>query len=575
MRHPSVPAATLMSLLLLGTATTLVVLPRPVTAELASAQHVPWSAEVVEPGIVPNGHKPKALADVDGDGDLDVFAYYAGSGMFWYEHPTWTRHRMNGARGGEDARAVDVDGDRDVDIVVSGTRWFENPLSGGGDPRGAWAVHEVGGADSHDLLAGDVDGDGRPDLVVLGGTYLQAGSGWRFVSNAIYPDRGYKGSELADVDGDGDLDLIASTASTPYRLAWWANPLPAADPATTPWTKRVITEAWSVTAIGTGDMDGDGQRDIVMAPLKSAGGLWWLRAPADPTAPGTWERRLVDATVSFVHQTSLFAEDIDDDGSLDIVLAEQEQSERKRLAVYYNGVRDGDWATSVLADTGGHNPKVGDVDGDGDVDLLNANHGFYGADNPVVLWRNGLQWSDGTSAERRSDDEPEPDTSPHDDREPVAEHDPDTQHEPEHPARRRVPHAARAPSPTPSPTTSPPPSQWRSDDFDGAALDTAVWRTVDPVRDGKVTMTTTDGGDSGVSLSVPGGTSHDPWVPNRALRISRAGAVGGLRRRGGVPVRTDADLPDARSHARELDGPRAALRGAPRPRLAASPTPRP
>ena len=42
----------------------------------------------------------------------------------------------------------------------------------------------------------------------------------------------------------------------------------------------------------------------------------------------------------------------------------------------------------MLATTGGHNIKVGDVDNDGDPDILNANHGFNGAANPVELWRN-------------------------------------------------------------------------------------------------------------------------------------------------------------------------------------------
>lgn len=467
----------------------------PISPSLADAQPatstpVVWQAQVVEPGIVANGHKPKALGDFDGDGRLDVFAYYAGAGMYWYEYPAWERHRMNGARGGEDARAVDVDGDGDTDVVVSGTRWLENPLAGGGDPRGTWPVHEIGGADSHDLLTGDVNKDGRPDVVVLGGTYFQTASSWRYVSNALFPDRGYKGSELAGVDRDGDLDLLAPTASAPYKIAWWANPLPASDPATTPWTKRVIATAWKVTAIGIGDMDGDGLRDVVMAPLKSTGGLWWLKAPADPTAPGDWRRHLVDPTVSFVHQTSVFAEDVDLDGSLDILLAEQEQSAHKRLAVYYNGVAAGEWPISLLATTGGHNPKVGDMDSDGDVDILNANHGFYGADNPVVLWRNGVRGPEQPPG-------PGPTASP-----------------------------TPSPSPTLSPSPSPPaPAGWGSDDFSGSTLGN-TWSTVDPVGDGTVAMTSPRLGEGGVSLSVPAGASHDAWAPNRALRITRAAPTG-------------------------------------------------
>src|SRR5262249_11018871 len=43
---------------------------------------------------------------------------------------------------------------------------------------------------------------------------------------------------------------------------------------------------------------------------------------------------------------------------------------------------------------GGHNCKAGDVDGDGDIDLLSANHGWNGAPNPIELFRNTVRSPD-------------------------------------------------------------------------------------------------------------------------------------------------------------------------------------
>ena len=90
-----------------------------------------------------------------------------------------------------------------------------------------------------------------------------------------------------------------------------------------------------------------------------------------------------------MHQGSIQVADFDGDGNPDLALAEQEQSETDRVAVFYNLERDGSsWGRQILAATGGHNIKVGDIDNDGDSDILNANHGFFGAANPVELWRN-------------------------------------------------------------------------------------------------------------------------------------------------------------------------------------------
>jgi hypothetical protein len=117
--------------------------------------------------------------------------------------------------------------------------------------------------------------------------------------------------------------------------------------------------------------------------------LFWYQAPTDP-AQGVWRRRTIDESVQGVHQGGIQIADVDQDGTPDVVISEMEQSPKKRIAIYYSNGRGTGWRPQVLATTGGINLAIGDADDDGDVDLLNANHGVYGASTALELFRNDL-----------------------------------------------------------------------------------------------------------------------------------------------------------------------------------------
>jgi hypothetical protein len=373
-------------------------LPLTALPAVAQAAWPHFQNIVVDSSTGSERYNEKALADVNGDGLVDVIAQNGSSGVFWYRCPDWTAFQVSTWRyHGEEALAVDVDGDGDPDLVASGRSdrepvWYENPRSEGADLTNTlWTVHQLGSFDpraSHDLEVADVDQNGRIDVIMMGGILFQTGDNvWSFSSAAaVLPGRGPSGTGSGDIDGDGDVDIVAPDGEG--LVLWWENPLPTGNPKTTAWTSRIIGPAWDDTSSQLGDLNDDGRTDVVVAPYAGSGGLYWFIGPTNPKAPGAvWVDLLIDPTISDVHEGSMHIHDFDLDGTPDLLVTEQEQSDGDAVAIYYND-GSGSFTKNLLASTGGFNTKVADLEGDGDFDLLNAPSGYYGVANPLTVMRN-------------------------------------------------------------------------------------------------------------------------------------------------------------------------------------------
>lgn len=95
---------------------------------------------------------------------------------------------------------------------------------------------------------------------------------------------------------------------------------------------------------------------------------------------------MIDNSVDYVHTFKMA--DADNDGDLDIVFAEMQQSKRKRVGMYVNQGNGTSWRLQVLANTGAHNIRTGDIGNDGDVDIVGAKWGSENQTSPVVAWEN-------------------------------------------------------------------------------------------------------------------------------------------------------------------------------------------
>jgi len=140
------------------------------------------------------GSSGLSLVDLDGDGDqdalvtngdmLDDFVVKPYHGIRWLENRgsfPWLAHEIAGLAGVERARAVDLDGDGDLDVVAC---TFVAPAPEGRDP-------------------GPVDRASLPSLV-----WLEQEAPGRFARHTLERGGRHVSLDVADVDGDGDVDVV-------------------------------------------------------------------------------------------------------------------------------------------------------------------------------------------------------------------------------------------------------------------------------------------------------------------------------------------------------------------------------
>lgn len=325
----------------------------------------------------------KTVGDLSGDGRVDVLAASAsGGGLFWYEYPAWSKHRIDSGSFSTDMQAGDVDGDGDLDAIIprdgTGLAWYENPRPGGDPRKSPWSRHQIDREGAHDLEVGDIDGDGRLDVAARHGEtriYLQhEPKSWRRIR---IPTGGRGGTALGDLDGDGDLDI--------GQNGYW---LETPEDKDSTWTRHEIAGGWPTDAgVHIADLNRDGRPDVLLAPAETSGRLAWYESQSPRRGP--WTEHVIDADVSHIH--TLKTADVDGDGHLDVVTAEMEQSPRRRVSVHFNLGGASKWRHQVVGRTGSHNLRVADIGGDGDMDIVGANHGNHGGATPIDLWENLLR----------------------------------------------------------------------------------------------------------------------------------------------------------------------------------------
>jgi hypothetical protein len=271
----------------------------------------------------------------------------------------------------------DLDGDGDLDAVMANYAnnaqavWLN-------DGHGAFTAHPTiprfGVGLSTDIALGDLDDDGDLDAVVTN-TVSQADTVWLndgsggFTAHPDVPTLGAEngfGLALGDLDGDGDLDVVIANTTNQPETVWLNDGQGAfsAHPSAPGFGGEYSIE------VALGDLDGDGDLDAVVANTADQPQSTWLN-----DGSGVFSAHPITPTFGAGDGWDMDLGDLDGDGDLDAVVANvDDQAE----TVWLN---DGSGAFSAHPNTPSFGTgdsfglSLGDLDGDGDLDAVVANYG--------------------------------------------------------------------------------------------------------------------------------------------------------------------------------------------------------
>jgi hypothetical protein len=348
------------------------------------------------------------IGDIDGDGDIDIACGDIEKGqkemptlVNWHENPgsiakVWKKHSVGKTiKAADRFEIADINGDGKADIIVSEEMYpglepeanifvYTNP----GNPNTEnWARKSIITTWSvNNLDVADLDNDGDNDIV----SNEHKGTDYRrliFENDGkgnftmFSPDKGHEshlGSQLFDLDSDGDLDMVSIAWDHHQYLHVWRN-----DAIKKEYTWKhlsTITGEIPQTAGGkqqtsclTADLDNDGAAEIVITDRSVTPSVIMYTFKN-----GKFVKSVIDNDPLKIEAGNAYM-DIDNDGDVDIIFPGEGQSNQIWWWENPFPAKDGKpWKRRTIKNSGEnkhHDLIVGDFDGDGKEELVFWNQG--------------------------------------------------------------------------------------------------------------------------------------------------------------------------------------------------------
>ena len=289
--------------------------------------------------------------------------------------PSFTTTVLASIDGPVSVTAYDLDLDNDMDIIVPlnpGAKllWYENNGSQSftertidasvSNPREAWPV--------------DLDLDGDIDLVVPleGGEELawyENNGSQSFTKRAIDSGNNGRAVAVADIDADNDLDITFATYSS-TTFSWYEND------GSQNFTKNSINSS-NVRDPVIIDLDEDGDLDFVSEIDDGSDKIVWYENDGFQS--------FTQNTIDNIDGGHLDVVDLDEDGDYDLVFAEY----YNHLLLWYENDGSENFTKRTIDDSGVTNiwdVEVGDIDGDGDIDIVALTSTNNSTADDKIIW---------------------------------------------------------------------------------------------------------------------------------------------------------------------------------------------
>ncbi|MFD2238270.1 FG-GAP repeat domain-containing protein [Aureimonas populi] len=306
----------------------------------ATATHMP---------LAPSLHATDSVfIDVDHDGDLDVVlsVEYGVNRLYLNEGGGKLSYQPDAfgdvIHDSEHVRAADFDGDGNMDVVfVAESDEVHQLFLGDGEGGFTDASDRLpASSQGNGLAVGDVNGDGLPDIVVGSTGEVDHGASTVPARNLLFlndPERpGHfidatqthlpeaddqtEGVALADMDGDGDLDMVLASPAHPNRLL-----INDGEGRFTDESDRLdLSVPMETREVHVLDVNGDGHNDIVFFSITS-NNAGWVNDPQARLLVNDGNGRFRDETAERLpsHRFSSWAGtvvDFNEDGAPDLLV---------------------------------------------------------------------------------------------------------------------------------------------------------------------------------------------------------------------------------------------------------------
>src|SRR5215210_3182510 len=220
--------------------------------------------------------------DGDGDLDVTVGTVWFENPRLPAGKPVtvpWPAHRIGSGSGNQDVAQdvviADLDRDGKPDVVLRGETSSAVTLFKQNGPR-SWLRRDlVPGVGTQGLALADLDKDGFLDIVV-GGRWLKNPRGkilsrpWQRRSFGSWSPEA--ALDIGDLNRDGWPDVVMTVSEGAGRISWFENP---ANPGRSRWQERVIDlgPLDSAQGVSLADLDRDGDLDVVTSEIRGGGRL--------------------------------------------------------------------------------------------------------------------------------------------------------------------------------------------------------------------------------------------------------------------------------------------------------------